>query len=97
MLVFLNDFRVHGDEAEFETAFSSTSDYFRQQPGFVRHRLVRSISEPSCYVNIAEWTDQESFERALRNPAFQEHAVALRKLAASEPRLCAEVMSRAVG
>jgi heme-degrading monooxygenase HmoA/uncharacterized protein YndB with AHSA1/START domain len=97
MLVFVNDFRVHGDCAAFEAAFSSTSDYFGQQPGFVGHRLVRSAADSRRYVNIAEWADRESFERALADPAFAPHARALRELAASEPKICEEVMNRAAG
>lgn len=94
MLVLVNDFRVHGDAPAFEAAFASTSDYFERQPGFIRHMLVRSTTEAGRYVNIAEWADRESFDQAVKNPMFADHAKALRSLATSEPKLCEEVLTK---
>lgn len=85
MMVFINRFTLRGDAAEFERAFATTSEFFRKQPGFLGHRLVRSLDDPAAYTNIAEWTDRASLQRALREPEFEQHAQALRALAGSTP------------
>jgi monooxygenase len=97
MLVLVNDFRVHGDASAFEVAFATTSDYFERQPGFIRHTLVRSTTEADRYINIAEWEGRGSFDQAVRNPMFADHAKALRALATSEPKLCEEVLTKVAG
>jgi quinol monooxygenase YgiN len=92
MLVFVNQFSVSRSADEFELAFRTTSEFMRQQDGFLRHRLVRSLQVPNRYVNIAEWEDEESFQSAIRHPDFGRHASELRILAASEPHLCVPVL-----
>jgi monooxygenase len=94
MLVFINDFRVTGDPADFESAFARTSDYFEQQPGFIRHTLVRSADDGGRYVNVAQWSNRAAFDAALAQPQFREHAVALRALASSTPALFQEILTK---
>jgi heme-degrading monooxygenase HmoA len=94
VLVFVNRFAVHGNAEDFERAFQASSEFMCQQPGFLRHCLVRSSRLPEHYVNIAEWEDAASFRRATEHPDFKPHVRELRELASSEPHLCVPVLQR---
>ncbi|MFF0885087.1 antibiotic biosynthesis monooxygenase family protein [Streptomyces sp. NPDC003456] len=94
MVTFINRFTVTGPPDEFERLFEETSAFFRDRPGFLRHRLVRHTEQPGSYVNIAEWADAESFRAAVTHPDFAPHAAALRALSTSVPHLYAPVMER---
>lgn len=93
-ITFVNRFVVHGPTGEFERTFAQTSDFMCRQPGFLRHTLVRHVTEPAAYVNIAHWSDEESFRRALEQPEFAAHASALRALSRTEPNLYRTLMRR---
>ncbi len=95
MIVFVNRFTVTGPQADFESAFAATSEFFRTQPGFLRHRLLKHADEPGAYVNVAEWEDRASFERALAQPEFAAHRAALRALGTGEPNLYTVSQERA--
>lgn len=94
VLVFINRFSVHGNAEDFERAFQASSEFMCRQPGFLRHRLVRSSRLPERYVNIAEWENAASFQRATEHPDFASHVRELRELASSEPHLCVPVLER---
>ena len=94
MVVFVNQFSVHGNAEDFERAFQASSEFMCRQPGFLHHRLVRSTLSPGRYVNIAEWADAVSFRRATEHPDFESHVRELRKLASSEPHLCVPILQR---
>jgi long-chain acyl-CoA synthetase len=95
MITLVNKFVVSGDTAEFERIWKSSSDFMRQQPGFISFQLVRSISDPTVYINIARWADAESHQRVMRGEAFREHIVELGKVARPEPHLCEVVIEHA--
>jgi monooxygenase len=86
-ITFINRFTVHAPSDMFEKAFAETSAFMMRQPGFVDHVLIRRVDRDNAYVNIARWTDEESFRAALRQKEFQPHAVALRALSTSEHNL----------
>ncbi|MEV4498040.1 antibiotic biosynthesis monooxygenase family protein [Micromonospora arborensis] len=86
-VVFVNRFTVHASTEDFERTFSETSEFMASQPGFVAHTLARHAEQPGAYVNVAYWRDEESFRRALAQPGFAPHAIALRALATSDPNL----------
>jgi deoxynogalonate / 12-deoxyaklanonic acid monooxygenase len=94
VVTFINRFTVTGPAEEFERLFDDTSAFFRDRPGFLRHRLLRHTEQPGAYVNIAEWTDAEAFRAAVTHPDFAPHAQALRTLSTSEPNLYAPVLER---
>jgi deoxynogalonate / 12-deoxyaklanonic acid monooxygenase len=94
VVVFVNQFSVHGNAEDFERDFQPSSEFMCRQPGFLRHRLVRSTLSPRRYVNIVEWADAVSFRRATEHPDSASHARELRKLASSEPHLCVPVLQR---
>ncbi|NYH55656.1 heme-degrading monooxygenase HmoA [Nocardiopsis arvandica] len=87
MVTFVNRFEVSGPVEEFERAFEATSDFFRTQPGFVSHRMLRHLEHSGHYVNVAEWRDVDSFREAVGHPGFEPHARILRALATSTPGL----------
>ncbi|MGP4020943.1 antibiotic biosynthesis monooxygenase family protein [Saccharopolyspora sp. 5N708] len=85
-VTFVNRFTLHVPPEEFEEAFAVTSDFMARQPGFLRHTLLRRSSGDG-YLNIAQWADEESFQRAVHDPGFAAHAAKLRALCTSEPAL----------
>ncbi len=91
MVTLLNRFTLHVDGEEFERVFAASSLFMRQQPGFIRHRLVRSLRDPKVYVNIAEWESPEHHMRAVRSDQFQVHIQELAKVATADPALYATV------
>ncbi len=95
MITLINEFTVRGDAAEFERVFAASSDFMCQQPGFVSHRLVRSLRHPEVYVNIAEWESAEQHQKIVGSPQFAEHITGLAGLAEVKPDLYAAVLERA--
>lgn len=85
MLVFVNRFTVQGSVDEFERVFHDISASACGRPGFIRHVLIRSLSDPHTYMNIAEWEDGESLDRALKDAGFAQHIGRLRALARTDP------------
>ena len=43
------------------------------QPGFIRHRLLRSLVDDAemRYINVAEWASGADLERGYANPEWQ--------------------------
>jgi monooxygenase len=93
-VTFVNRFTVHGDSAEFERVFADTAVFLTRQPGFIRHTLVRHLTEPGSYVNIAHWSSETDLRRAVGLPEFQAHAKALRAVSSSEPNLYRQTQLR---
>jgi deoxynogalonate / 12-deoxyaklanonic acid monooxygenase len=83
-VTFVNMFTVRAPAGEFERVFARTASFMSSQPGFLRHTLLRNISEEGSYVNIAHWQDLASFRRALVHPDFRRHAEELRALSTSQ-------------
>ncbi|NJC69934.1 AMP-binding protein [Planosporangium thailandense] len=96
MVTLVNKFVVSGDPSEFEKIWQASSDFMRQQPGFVSFRLVRSLTDPTVYINIAQWEDAESHRRVMSGPDFKSHIAELAKVAKPEPHLCQVVIEYGV-
>ncbi|WP_405136408.1 antibiotic biosynthesis monooxygenase family protein [Nocardia sp. NBC_01388] len=88
MIILINRFTVTGPADQFEQVFVGTSEFFRRAPGHLRNRLLKVSDAPTAYVNIAEWSDMESLQKAIRQPEFDPHAQQLRALATAEPTVC---------
>ncbi|MBB5156852.1 antibiotic biosynthesis monooxygenase family protein [Saccharopolyspora phatthalungensis] len=88
MLIFVNLFRVHGGAGDFERCFAETSEFMMNKDGYLRHRLVKVNDGEPRYLNIAEWTDEDSLRAAVADPRFESHARALSERASSESLLC---------
>jgi long-chain acyl-CoA synthetase len=92
MVTMVNKFTVFDDPGKFARVWEESSQFMRDQPGFINFRLVRSVSDPAVYFNISDWEDAESHHRVLRSSAFQEHIAELAAVAAPEPNMCEVVI-----
>ncbi|MCM6771857.1 antibiotic biosynthesis monooxygenase [Nocardia sp. CDC159] len=93
VVTFVNTFTVTGDPLEFEEAFAKIAELLAEQPGFLQFTLSRHVDPARAneYVNIALWTDVQSWKDAIAAPGFAEHAKEIRARATNvanmyEPR-----------
>ena len=71
-VILLNKFTVkHEDVDEFLKVFSTTSQFFKQQPGFISAQLHRGIADSSTFFNYVVWESAEHFKRAFNRPEFR--------------------------
>ncbi len=97
MVTLVNKFTVTGTPEEFERVWKASSEFMRNQPGFVSFRLVRSLGDPQVYINVAEWKDAESHRRVLASTEFQTHIAELAAVATPEPYVCEVVIEHVAG
>ncbi len=71
MVTLVNQLTVTGDVSDFERVSASMSSFMSAQPGYLNHRLLRSLRQPEVFVEIAEWQDAASHMAAVRSDAFQ--------------------------
>lgn len=71
MVTLVNQLTVTGDIAAFEDVNARMSEFMAAQPGYLSHRLLRSLREPQVYVEIAEWQEPSAHMAAVRSDAFQ--------------------------
>ncbi len=95
MVTLVNKFTVTGRPEDFERIWKASSEFMLTQPGFISFRLMRSISDPNIYFNVAEWADAQSHVRVMRSEEFQVHIAELATVAKPEPHLCEIVISHA--
>jgi heme-degrading monooxygenase HmoA len=66
-ITLVNSFEVPaGRENEFFTLWKQVNTYMRQKPGYLEHKLHRSLAPdaPFRFINIARWASQEDFDAA---------------------------------
>jgi heme-degrading monooxygenase HmoA len=97
MVILINKFTLTASPEKFEEVFEESAAFMRQQPGFVRHTLIKSLRDPGTYVNIAHWEDAPSHIRVVRSPGFKVHIDTLATVARSEPDLYSVVQDAAGG
>ncbi|MEU9111252.1 antibiotic biosynthesis monooxygenase family protein [Streptomyces sp. NPDC048483] len=85
MVKLVNKLTVTGDVAEFEKVSEELTAYMRQQPGYLRFELLRSVRHENVFVEIAEWTDAESHLTAVRSEGFRQRVQPLGALATVDP------------
>lgn len=91
-LVFVNRFNVHGESENFEQIFEKSARSLQAKSGYVWHVLLKCPAEdPFDYMNIACWTDEDSFRAAVSSSDFQSHAGKLRAISTSHPAVCQTV------
>jgi len=76
MVRFINCFEVpEGREDDFMRVFAEVNAYMTAQPGYVSHRLHKSLSPEAKYrfINDVEWESPEHW-RAAHNPEFMANA-----------------------
>lgn len=91
-LVFVNRFQVHGASEDFEKAFDVSARILQTMPGYLWHALLRcSDGDPYDYMNVACWTNEDSFFAAVASADFNDHSIRLREVSTSEPAVCRTV------
>jgi heme-degrading monooxygenase HmoA len=71
-VILLNRFTVKPEDVdEFLKVFSTTSQFFKQQPGFISAQLHRGIADSSTFFNYVVWESAEHFKRAFNRPEFR--------------------------
>jgi heme-degrading monooxygenase HmoA len=94
--VFINCFEATSeDEAEFLSLWREVNAYMQTRPGYLGHRLYRSLQPESRFrfINVAHWKSQEAwhaahdeaFHRLVGQPAWSRFG--------STPALCEVVDS----
>lgn len=87
-ITLINVFTVPAAEADrFLRLWKHTAGIMAAQPGFVRARMHRTMSDAGDadprFVNVAEWESQEAFANATANPDFRASSQAM----ADDPEL----------
>ena len=83
MVQFVNCFEVPaGREDEFFTMWLEVNAYMKQKPGYVSHRLLRSLSPEAGFrfVNYADWESapqwtaahDDGFRSLMRRPEWRD-------------------------
>ncbi|QIS10034.1 antibiotic biosynthesis monooxygenase family protein [Nocardia arthritidis] len=85
MVTLVNTLTVTGDPAEFEAVTENLTAYMRQQPGYLRYQLLRSIRRANVYVEIAHWTDADSHRQAVQSAGFRSRVEPLGAIATVDP------------
>jgi heme-degrading monooxygenase HmoA len=71
-VILLNKFTVKPEDVdEFLKVFSTTTEFFKQQPGFISAQLHRGIAGSSIFFNYVVWKSAEHFKRAFNKPEFR--------------------------
>jgi heme-degrading monooxygenase HmoA len=71
-VILLNKFTVKPEDVdEFLKVFSTTTEFFKQQPGFISAQLHRGIAGSSIFFNYVVWESIEHFKRAFNKPEFR--------------------------
>jgi heme-degrading monooxygenase HmoA len=66
-VILVNCFEVPaGRETEFFSLWQQVNNYMRGKPGYLQHKLHRSLAPDVRYrfVNIAEWASTKNFQAA---------------------------------
>jgi quinol monooxygenase YgiN len=85
MVTVINRLTVTGDEAEFRRVLAEITAYMTAQPGFLSHRLYRSVRRPEVFVETAEWSEASAHRAAMLDPRFADWIGTLGKHAEAEP------------
>ncbi|GAA3990733.1 antibiotic biosynthesis monooxygenase [Thermobifida alba] len=97
MIILVNQFVDVVSPREFEEAFAEVAAFLERQPGIIRYDLLRHLDREDSYVNIAVWTDLDSFRTATTGERFARTAAPLRELCRGVPQLFRSVRSFAAG
>ncbi|MET9383885.1 AMP-binding protein [Streptomyces sp. NPDC002928] len=87
MVILINEFILTSAPERFEKVFEASSVYMRTRPGFIDHTLVRSLTNPNVYTNIARWEDAAAHMQVVQSEGFQEHIRDLAGVAKATPQL----------
>ena len=70
-VILLNKFTVIPEDTdEFLKVFSSTTEMFKQQPGFISAQLHHGIGGSNTFFNYVVWESAKHFKQAFNRPEF---------------------------
>jgi heme-degrading monooxygenase HmoA len=91
-VILMNKFNVNPDEVdEFLKVFAETTNYFKQQPGFISAQLHRGIAGSSTFVNYVIWESVAHFKQAFDRPEFKSNMATLLPSTVMSPHLFKKV------
>lgn len=71
-VILVNKFTVNPvDVDEFLKVFKSTTEFFKQQPGFISAQLHRGIAGSSTFFNYLVWESAGHSKQAFNRPEFR--------------------------
>src|SRR4051812_45356750 len=71
-VILVNTFTVKPEDVdEFLKVFSTTTEFFKQQPGFISAQLHGGIAGSSTFFNYVVWESAEHFKQAFNRPEFR--------------------------
>lgn len=77
MATLINELKVIGSVEDFERITADITAYMREQPGYLGHKMFRSLRRPDVFVEIAEWEKAEDHVRAVTSEGFRSRVQAL--------------------
>ena len=60
---------VPGQEADFQRSFARAQQIIASMPGYIRHRLCRSVEKPSRFILLVDWRSIEDHTEGFRRSA----------------------------
>ncbi|MEU3090295.1 antibiotic biosynthesis monooxygenase family protein [Streptomyces massasporeus] len=72
MVVLLSEFLLESESDGFRDVFEEAAEFFRAQPGYVRHQLVRALHDPLTQVSVSYWENDEAVRSMTARPEFQD-------------------------
>lgn len=87
MVTFVNKLTINGDVQEFFKIKESLTEYMCVQPGYRSSSMLRQVGQDNVFIEVAEWDDAASHQRAVRSEGFQARVKGLGGLASVEPGL----------
>jgi long-chain acyl-CoA synthetase len=91
MATVVNRLTVTGDPAEFERIIGWITEYMSSCPGFIEHRLMRSLRRPEVYVEFARWENADAHRRAMEGEQFRARVGELSAVATADPDVFADI------
>lgn len=73
-VTLIHPFTVGLEEiADFLQAWKTVDEYMKKQKGFIATKLHQSLEDAPGFrfINIAEWTSQEDFQKVIYTETFQ--------------------------
>jgi len=91
-VILVNKFTVKLEDIDqFLKLFATTTEMFKQQPGFISAQLHRGIGGSGTFFNYVVWESAEHFKQAFNKPQFRSSMTDLLPNAIMSPHLFKKV------
>ncbi len=71
MATLINELKVIGSVEDFHRITSEITEYMQQQPGYLSHKMLKSLRRENVFVEIAEWERAEDHVKAVTSDGFR--------------------------